>query len=147
MLSRYVDSAYAIYHRIGDPPSEIMSLIDAKRWQFMKYFHDLPRCIAALSMKPNSRFADELADEMRALLSVPPWQIFGNGQGRDGYPNGITILTSQNEGSATCASRLAEWINSQTPIAAQILPGQAPPMLRQCNDESIEIHIGGGVPR
>jgi hypothetical protein len=133
MTSRYIYSSLSIYNRIGDPPSHILQLTDAKRWRFVKYFQDIPlpsngalkvsSCAAAVSIKPNSRSADELWDEIRPLLSVPPWRQFGGGPGRDVYQNGITVLAPHQEAPMVCAARLNEWINSQTTINARIMSG------------------------
>jgi hypothetical protein len=152
LIPRLVESYFIIYSRLNDPPSHILDLTDAKRWRFVKDFQDLPlpsngalkisSCSAAVSIKPNSRSANELWDEVRPLLSVPPWRQFGGGPGTEVYRNGITILVPHQEMAAACGARLNEWINSQTPTKALIMSNQATPILEQCKNECVEIHIG-----
>jgi hypothetical protein len=140
----------------GEEPSAILRLDDGKRYRFIAYFQDqrllpdnrpLDRCDAAVSIKPESKSAFALWDELRPLLSYGIWHQFAGGPGDSLYPNGLTVFTvAREDAKFVCASRLVQWINTQTPIKAELVQ-QATPILEQCKNECIEIHVGDGVAR
>ncbi|MBV8738228.1 MAG: hypothetical protein JO007_13425 [Alphaproteobacteria bacterium] len=146
-LSRYTETFWAIYNRIGDPPSVILGLTDAKRFRFIKAFFDTGptvACIARGSVKPDSKSADGLWLEFEPLLIYAGWKVYGGGAGMPFYRDGIMIKTGPNPrgDSLACATRLASEIQPFVSVNVSIKGEQVTPNLESCQNECVDIQIG-----
>jgi hypothetical protein len=136
----------------AEASSPILRLTDATRWRFITAFLEAARagnggpakCFATVSIKSQSASTNSLWAEFQPLLSYANWQIAG-ASGNNFYKDGITILTNSpaNADPFICATKLAQLLQSMTPIAVtirkeptQVLEGE------QCKNECVEIQIG-----
>jgi hypothetical protein len=132
--------------------SSILGLDDTKKWQFIKTWRDTSVddrssrlvCSTIMGVQPSPR-AMGLYEEFYPLIFYSGWDATqGISVGPD-EPFGIKLLIGgDNRNAFLCATRLSHMLQNISDVPITIKDKQITDALEKCNNECVQIEIGGG---